>query len=126
MAEEVYRLVFSGEIAPGRNPAKVKQQFAALYKKDIATIERSLFSGKSVIVKDNLEHQIALNLQALLSARTGAVFDVWMISAPRQTTSSDEAASAPPPEEMASSCPSTAEQETTAPQQTSAPPPEPV
>jgi uncharacterized protein YbjQ (UPF0145 family) len=66
-----YKVVFSGEIAPGQNLQQVKTKIAALYKVPVAQCER-LFSGQPVKIKENLDYQTAQKYQHAFE-RTGAV-----------------------------------------------------
>jgi uncharacterized protein YbjQ (UPF0145 family) len=66
-----YKVVFSGEIAPGQDLQQVKTKVAALYKVPVAQCER-LFSGQPVKIKENLDYQTAQKYQHAFE-RTGAV-----------------------------------------------------
>lgn len=76
MAEHLYKIVFRGQIDSGQDIEDVKRKLAAMYKGDLAKIERKFFTGKPVVVKSNLDHQSALKMQSSLTARTGALFEV--------------------------------------------------
>ena len=76
MATVKCQLVFRGQIATNQHIDEVKRKLAAVYKTDVATIERRLFAGKSVIIKKNLDYQVALKKQAALTSLTGAVFEL--------------------------------------------------
>lgn len=73
MAEPKYRIVFQGEIAPGQDPAQVKQRIAALLKMDGTAVQR-LFSGQPMIKRGLNQQQAARYRDAF--ARAGAVLKV--------------------------------------------------
>lgn len=98
MAAPRYRIVFSGKIAAGQNLDEVKQKFAILYKKDVATIERMLFSGKPVVIKGDLEEQAARTMQANLTNKIGAAFDIQPMAPPAAKPASAPKPKAPPAE----------------------------
>ncbi len=53
MGENLYTIVFNGEIIPGKSPETVKQNLSAFYKVDLNKIE-SLFSGKTFVLKKSV------------------------------------------------------------------------
>ncbi len=57
-----YNVVFHGKIAEGKDPEKVKNKLAALFKMDRANVGR-LFTGKRTIVKQNTNQQTALKFK---------------------------------------------------------------
>lgn len=96
MAEKFYNVVFRGKLKPGHTLEDVKQRLARLYKQDVGKIERKFFTGASVIVKANLDHQTAFKYQATLASRVGLLCEVEAVqSAPeRPDTSKDDTTSA--------------------------------
>lgn len=70
-AEPRYKVTFSGEIAAGQEIHKVKDRVAKLYKVPVEQCEH-LFSGRVVIIKENLDHQTAQKYQRIFS-QTGAI-----------------------------------------------------
>lgn len=74
MTETRYDVIFRGEIAAGHTVEDVKEKLAALYKGDHVKIE-TMFGGKTVVIKRNLDHQKALEMQAMLKARSGAIWN---------------------------------------------------
>ncbi len=50
MANEKYRVIFTGDVADGAEVEDVKQKLAAIFKTDIVKIDR-LFSGKRKVIK---------------------------------------------------------------------------
>lgn len=65
MSENRFKIVFDGALLPGVDLANAKLNLAALYKSDVAAIER-LFSGKPVALKRDLSQADAQTyLQAL-------------------------------------------------------------
>ena len=79
MAETRYDVIFRGEIAAGHTVEDVKEKLAALYKGDHAKSE-TMFGGKTVVIKRNLDHQKALEMQAMLKARSGAICELRPIT----------------------------------------------
>ncbi len=69
-AETRYKLVFSGEIAEGQDLDAVKTKIAALYKVSLERCD-SMFSGKTVLIKDNLDRQAAQKYKKVFE-KTGA------------------------------------------------------
>jgi len=69
MSENRFKIVFDGALLPGVDLSTAKQNLAALYKSDVAAVER-LFSGKTVTLKQGLSQVEAQTyLQAL--SKTG-------------------------------------------------------
>jgi len=69
MSENRFKIVFDGALLPGIDLTTAKQNLAALYKSDVAAVER-LFSGKTVTLKQGLSQVEAQTyLQAL--SKTG-------------------------------------------------------
>ena len=69
-----YKVIFSGQIAPGQQLDAVKSNVAALYKVSVERCEH-LFSGRAVIVKEHLDYETALKYQKAFS-RTGAICQI--------------------------------------------------
>lgn len=59
MSQELYKVVFKGEVAPDKSVAEVKQALASLMQARVFQLE-TLFSGQPIVVKKNLSHDIAL------------------------------------------------------------------
>jgi len=78
MAEDVYQINFSGEIAPGFEADSVKLQIAKLFKANDKQIE-IFFSGKKVVVKNKVDLATAKKYYATL-AKLGAVCQVQSMS----------------------------------------------
>ena len=69
MSENRFKIVFDGALLPGVELTTAKQNLAALYKSEVAAVER-LFSGKTVTLKQGLSQVEAQTyLQAL--SKTG-------------------------------------------------------
>jgi uncharacterized membrane protein YhaH (DUF805 family) len=65
MSENRFKIVFDGALLPGVDLTTAKQNLAALYKSEVAAVER-LFTGKTVTLKQDLSHVDAqIYLQAL-------------------------------------------------------------
>lgn len=73
-ATGMYRVTFSGKIAPGQQLETVKALVAALYKVPMERCE-SMFSGRTVVVKENVDRETALKYQAAF-AKTGAICQI--------------------------------------------------
>jgi len=69
-----YKVTFSGQIAPGQQIETVKTNIAALYK---VPVERcaSMFTGRVVIVKENLDYDTAQKYHKAFS-KTGAICQI--------------------------------------------------
>jgi uncharacterized protein YbjQ (UPF0145 family) len=57
-SEQRYKVVFSGEIAPGQDIEQVKLKVAALYKVPVEKCA-GMFTGRLVTIKDNVDYQTA-------------------------------------------------------------------
>ena len=65
MSENRFKIVFDGALLPDVDLTTAKQNLAALYKSEVAAVER-LFTGKTVTLKQDLSHVDAqIYLQAL-------------------------------------------------------------
>jgi hypothetical protein len=53
MEEKTYRIIFRGNVVPGRDLETAKQNLAHLYHVDVKQVE-SLFSGKMFVLKENI------------------------------------------------------------------------
>jgi len=60
-----FSVVFTGDINPNSDKADVVEKLMGLFKKDQAFVEK-LLSGKKVIIKRQLEHEIAKKYQAAI------------------------------------------------------------
>jgi hypothetical protein len=65
MSQNSFDIVFTGVIVPGNDPARVKANFAALFKTEVAKVE-PLFSGKRFVIKKGLDEATALKYQKAL------------------------------------------------------------
>ncbi len=113
-----YNLIFQGEIIAGSSLEEVKANVARLFKADAAKTA-ALFSGKTIIIKRNLDSDSVRKYLAILK-KAGAVVKAVKIEtqfspdAVEQKTEpahtpepSREATPAPPSEQLSSSKPST-------------------
>lgn len=71
MSSHLYRIVFEGEVSPGRDIAKVKRDLATLFKADPEIIEQ-LFSGRPIVLKLGLDAEAAIQYVSAMS-HAGAV-----------------------------------------------------
>ena len=68
--DEKYRLIFRGEILEGQHRAVVKRRLAEALKLDEARLE-ALFSGRSVVLKRNVDRKTAARYQAVFKEAGG-------------------------------------------------------
>ncbi len=71
MSSQLYRIVFSGEVARGYADANVKHALAKLFRVDAATIAR-LFTGRPVVLRQGVDAEEAIHFISTLS-QAGAV-----------------------------------------------------
>lgn len=71
MSSQLYRIVFSGEVARGRDVAGVKHALAELFRVDTGTVAR-LFGGRPVVLKQGVDAEEAIHFISALS-QAGAV-----------------------------------------------------
>lgn len=69
-----YKVTFSGQIAPGQSLDAVKSNIAGLYK---VPVERcaSMFTGRTVVIKENVDYDTAQKYQKAFS-KTGAICQI--------------------------------------------------
>lgn len=91
MSETRYHIVFHGDIQMGQSLAQVKHNLAQLFKLDAAKVE-SLFTGKPIVLKKNLDEAGATKFKAALT-RAGVVVS---IRAEQPTNSTGAAATTAP------------------------------
>jgi hypothetical protein len=60
--QQLYNIIFYGEIVKEKNVARVKDQLCALFKTDMKQIDQ-LFKGKAVKIQENIPHQTAIKFQ---------------------------------------------------------------
>ncbi len=75
-SEDLFKIVFSGEILPEKSLESVKTDFMELYKDkyDIKMIDRLFFSGNPVLIRKNITYQKAIKQKEILTNRTGGIF----------------------------------------------------
>ena len=93
MNESSYSVTFSGEVQTGKEPSEVKANLARVLKLDEARAAR-LFSGRSIVVKRNIDEDGARRFKAVFE-RCGAVCTVTPSLAERRIKTR-EASIAPP------------------------------
>lgn len=74
MAEQLFAIVFKGQLRAGASGAEVRANFAKLFNIDAARVEQ-MFSGQPVIIKKGLDLLAADKYKAAL-AKAGAEVDV--------------------------------------------------
>ena len=101
-----YNLIFQGEIIAGASLEEVKANVARLFKADAAKTA-ALFSGKTIIIKRNLDSDSARKYLAILKKAGAVVKAVKIETEPAQTSEqSREATPAPASGQPSSSKPS--------------------
>ena len=79
MAKGNFQVIFSGQAMPGISIEQLKVNIAALYKTEIQNIE-SLFNGKTVVIKDQLDEATAVKYASVFR-KQGAQCEVRDITA---------------------------------------------
>ncbi len=74
MADELFNVIFRGDIVPGQVLADVKARFAQLFKLDQAKVD-AYFTGKPVVLKKDCDRATADKFKAALQ-QAGAVVDI--------------------------------------------------
>jgi hypothetical protein len=74
MADELFNVVFRGEILPGHSLVDVKARFAQLFKMDAAKAE-GFFGGKPLVLKANCDRATADKFKTVLE-QAGALVEV--------------------------------------------------
>jgi hypothetical protein len=100
MSEELYEVVFYGEIVEGAELDQVKAKVAAMFKADAAKLAQ-LFSGKRVVIKKNIDQATAKKYQSALQ-NAGAQCEVKSladaaVASPTEATTAPAAAPAATP-----------------------------
>lgn len=78
-SEQRYKVVFSGEIAPGQDIEQVKLKVAALYKVPVEKCA-NMFTGGLVTIKDNVDYQTAQKYKKAFE-NTGVICRIEIIQA---------------------------------------------
>jgi tetratricopeptide (TPR) repeat protein len=84
MAEQRYRLVFAGEVAPGQDVEAVKDNLAARLKLDSGQVAR-LFSGKRRVIRKDVDQRTAHKYESAF-LKAGAVLKIESQSGARIDT----------------------------------------
>lgn len=82
----VYEIVFLGELVEGAQPERVKANLGKLFQADAARLEL-LFSGRRLVLKNNLDAETAEKYRATLERAGARVQVVSMASSPMQQPS---------------------------------------
>lgn len=104
MSQKTFEVVFSGKLVEGAAPQKVKANVAALFKVEVAKVER-LFSGATVSIKKGLDEATAKKYQLALH-RAGAITRV--VNRAAQPAAPRAAAAKPAPKQRAAPPPQAA------------------
>lgn len=79
MSGERYRVVFIGQLDPGKEPEKVKSALAARFKLTPALLKR-VMAGRPIVVKNNVDAETAFRYKTEIDA-LGAVSRVEPVPA---------------------------------------------
>lgn len=111
MSEARFNIVFAGQLVPGADPQKVRENLAQAFRMDMAKVE-ALFSGKRVVVKKDADQATAMKFRAIMK-QAGAHCDMEPVgapaaSAPAPAVATPAPATAPVPTAAASAAPAPA------------------
>lgn len=67
MSGERYRVVFIGQLDPGKDPEKVKSALAAKFKLTPPLLKR-IMAGRPIVVKNNVDAEMAFRYKAEIDA----------------------------------------------------------
>lgn len=127
MSDELFEVVFSGQISEGANLQEVKTRIGKMFKADGAQLEQ-LFSGQSIVIKKNADQQTAHQYKTALQG-AGAECDLRSMSADVARSAnpapaaSVKAAAAPAPQVAQTAEPATAPTSTAGESSADVPPP---
>ncbi len=96
---KLYEIVFSGELVPGAQPDRVQANLAKLFQADAQRVAL-LFSGRRLVLKNNLDEASAQKYRSTLE-RAGAVVEIvaMAVAQDEQEIEIEEVELAPPPDE---------------------------
>lgn len=94
MNQQLYDLIYKGEVVEGADTTRVRENLARLFKTQGAGIDR-LFSGQPVLVKRGVDRQTAIKYQTAMK-KAGAVCRVRNSAAAAGTEGLGAATLAPP------------------------------
>ena len=95
MADKRYSVIFTGRIVDGAEPAAVKAKLAKLFRVDAERVE-SMFAGKPLVIKKNLDAEKARSYRDAL-AKAGAAVSVVEEGDPDAARTSAQPAPTPAP-----------------------------
>lgn len=96
MADELFNVIFRGDVLPGHNLADVKVRFGQLFKMDAAKVD-SFFTGRPTVLKPNCDRATGEKFKAVLE-QAGAIVEVKSAS-PQVVTPAPAVSSAAKPSE---------------------------
>lgn len=88
MSDKHYQVIFEGQLTGEFQLEQVKSQLAALFKMNAQQVE-TLFTGKPIAIKRNIDQQTALKYQAALK-KAGANCQIQDSQANTETTENNE------------------------------------
>ncbi|HSC75392.1 MAG TPA: hypothetical protein VLB90_04045 [Pseudomonadales bacterium] len=97
MSDQLFNVVFRGDIVAGHNLAEVKARFAQLFKTDLAKVE-NFFAGRPVVLKANCDRATGDKFRTVLE-QAGAIVEIRPVAPPAAAPAPIPAAAstAPPP-----------------------------
>lgn len=93
MSDELFNVIFRGEVVPGHNVADVKARFAQLFKTEPAKVEH-FFAGKPVVLKANCDRATSDKFRTVLE-QAGAIVEIRSAAPPAPAASPAPAAPKP-------------------------------
>ncbi|KTB57293.1 hypothetical protein ACTACG_14430 [Pseudomonas syringae] len=93
----LYEIVFSAELVAGAQPEKVRANLGKLFQADAERLEL-LFSGRRLVLKNNLDAATAEKYRATLERAGARVQVVAMLTEPDVPPHMEEVELAPPPD----------------------------
>lgn len=108
MSDDLFEVAFSGEIIEGENAEDVRARVGKIFNADETKLTH-LFSGKTIVIKKNIDQQTAAKYEAALN-KAGAECEIRSmnpvqpaarVAADSETAVTNPAASAPAPQEPA-------------------------
>lgn len=91
MNNDLYEVAFSGVVADDADPVEVRANIGKMFKADEAKLNQ-LFSGSRVVIKKNIDQQMAMKYQAAMN-KAGAICEVKRVSARPSTSAAQDSPS---------------------------------
>lgn len=78
MADELFNVIFRGDVLPGHNLVAVKARFGQLFKMDAAKVE-TFFTGKPMVLKPNCDRATGDKFKAVLE-QAGVLVEIRSVN----------------------------------------------